>query len=59
MWSLLAFYRDGLERMKEETFVLKDLHAQILALRVQVQESVGRSLSKIPRELEVLIVLSA
>ncbi|KAH8770654.1 hypothetical protein F5882DRAFT_507259 [Hyaloscypha sp. PMI_1271] len=28
-----------LERMKEETFALKDLHAQILALRVQVQES--------------------
>jgi hypothetical protein len=48
-----------LERMKEETFALKDLHAQILALRVQVQESVGRPLSKIPRELSVLIVFSA
>jgi hypothetical protein len=48
-----------LERMKEEIFALKDLHAQILALRVQVQESVGRPLLKIPRELKVLIVFSA
>jgi hypothetical protein len=48
-----------LERMKEEIFALKDLHAQILALRVQVQESVGHPLSKLPRELEVLIVFSA